>query len=118
MPPLPLDPVIHQAVRLRVMALLNRNRTAPFVWVRDTLGLTDGNLGSHVARLAEAGYVVSARALTRTGFQVWLRMTPKGEGAYRSYLSALRSYLGQDDERSRDASVEGAAPPGPPRFDG
>jgi DNA-binding MarR family transcriptional regulator len=91
--PEPLDPVIHQIVRLRVMALLSRNRAAPFVWVRDVLELTDGNLGSHMARLVSAGYAVSTRTLTRSGFQVWLKITPAGDQAYRAYLSALRSYL-------------------------
>jgi DNA-binding MarR family transcriptional regulator len=93
MNPQPLDPVIHQVVRLRVMALLSRNRTAPFVWVREVLGLTDGNLGSHMSRLVAAGYAESTRTLTRTGFQVRLRITPAGDDAYRVYLTALRSYL-------------------------
>lgn len=93
MPLEPLDPVIHQVVRLRVMALLYRNRSASFVWVRGELGVTDGNLGSHVARLQEAGYAVSARVLTRSGFQVRVRITPQGDRAYQAYLAALRSYL-------------------------
>lgn len=93
MSPEPLDPVIHQVVRLRVMAVLCRNRAASFVWVRESLGLTDGNLGSHVARLVAAGYVQSARTLTRSGFQVWIRITPTGDEAYRAYLGVLRSYL-------------------------
>jgi DNA-binding MarR family transcriptional regulator len=101
MKPEPLDPVIHQVVRLRIMALLSRNRAAPFVWVRDVLGLTDGNLGSHMARLASAGYAVSTRTLTRSGFQVWLRVTAAGDEAYRAYLSALRSYLESPDEASK-----------------
>ncbi|HEV2317084.1 MAG TPA: transcriptional regulator [Thermoplasmata archaeon] len=98
MPPESLDPIIHQLVRLRVMALLSRNRAASFVWVRDTLQLTDGNLGSHVARLVSAGYAESTRLLTRSGFQVWLRITPKGDQAYRAYLSGLRSYLAPEDK--------------------
>jgi DNA-binding MarR family transcriptional regulator len=101
-----LDPVIHQAVRLRVMVLLSRNRAASFVWVRDTLGLTDGNLGSHTARLVAAGYAVSSRVLTRSGFQVWLRITPVGNDAYLAYLAALRSYLEPVDAVRVDPSVE------------
>jgi DNA-binding MarR family transcriptional regulator len=115
MPPEPLDPIIHQAVRLRVMALLSRNRTAPFVWVRDTLGLTDGNLGSHMARLAEAGYASSTRVLTRSGFQVWLRITPAGDDAYQSYLSSLRSYLEPSEAGRIVSSSAGADPLDPPR---
>jgi DNA-binding MarR family transcriptional regulator len=101
-----LDPVIHQAVRLRVMVLLSRNRAASFVWVRDTLGLTDGNLGSHMARLVAAGYAESSRLLTRSGFQVWLRITPAGDGAYREYLATLRSYLEPIDALRPDSSTE------------
>lgn len=89
----PLDPAIHQAVRLRVMALLVRNRRASFVWVRDTLALTDGNLGSHVAKLSAAGYIDAGKVLTRGGFQVWLRITPAGDEAFRRYCAALRAYL-------------------------
>jgi DNA-binding MarR family transcriptional regulator len=92
----PLDPVIHQPTRLRILALLYRNRRAAFTWVRDTLGLTDGNLGSHAAKLAEVEYIDQGRVLTTAGFQVWLRMTPKGDDAFRAYLEALKAYVGTE----------------------
>lgn len=92
----PLDPVIHQPTRLRIVALLYRNRRAAFTWVRDTLGLTDGNLGSHAAKLAEAAYIHQGRVLTTQGFQVWLRMTPQGDQAFRAYLEALKAYVGTE----------------------
>ncbi len=88
-----LDPLIHQATRLRVMALLARNREAPFTWMQETLGLTPGNLDSHVQRLVEAGYVHQWRALTASGFQSRVRLTPEGDAAYRAYLAALRAVL-------------------------
>ena len=88
-----LDPVIHQATRLRIMALLYRNRVAPFTWVRDTLGLTDGNLDTHVTRLEGAGYLKRGRALDVGVFQVRVKITPEGDAAFRAYLEALRSYL-------------------------
>jgi DNA-binding MarR family transcriptional regulator len=94
----PLDPLIHQPTRLRILALLYRNRRAAFTWVRDTLALTDGNLGSHAAKLAEAGYIVQGRVLTTQGFQVWLRMTPRGDEAFRAYVSSLRAYVGTDTD--------------------
>lgn len=91
-----LDLVIHQPTRLRILALLYRNRRAAFTWIRDTLGLTDGNLGSHAAKLAEAGYVDQGRVLTTQGFQVWLRMTPQGDEAFRTYLKTLKAYVGSE----------------------
>ncbi len=88
-----LDPVIHQATRLRIMALLHRNRVASFTWVRDTLGLTDGNLDTHAAKLEEAGYVKRGRALDIGGFEVRMKITPEGDTAFRAYLDGLRAYL-------------------------
>ncbi|HEX9766253.1 MAG TPA: transcriptional regulator [Nitriliruptorales bacterium] len=88
-----LDPIIHQPTRLRIMALLHRNRDAAFTWVRDTLKLTDGNLNSHATRLERAGYVQQGRTLTPAGFQVRLRLTRAGDDAFRAYVAALRSYL-------------------------
>ncbi len=95
-----LDPVIHQATRLRIMALLHRNRVASFTWVRDTLGLTDGNLDTHAAKLEEAGYVKRGRALDIGGFEVRMKITPEGDAAFRSYLDVLRTYLAVESEAS------------------
>lgn len=95
----PLDPVIHQPTRLRIMTLLFRNRQASFTWVRDALGLTDGNLGSHAEKLAHGGYVAQGRVLTPAGFQVRLRITPEGDAAFRQYLLALRGYLEAEGPR-------------------
>lgn len=102
-----LDPVIHQATRLRIMALLHRNRVASFTWVRDTLGLTDGNLDTHAAKLEEAGYVKRGRALDIGGFEVRMKITPEGDAAFRAYLEGLRGYLAT--QPAADAS-EGKAP--------
>jgi len=105
-----LDPIIHQATRLRIMALLFRNRTAAFTWARDTLGLTDGNLDTHTKRLEDAGYIRRGRVLTTGGFQVRLRITPEGDAAFRAYLEALRVYLALE-------TVEPTRPASPPSTD-
>ncbi len=43
-----LDDVIHQRVRLGVLSILAQTREADFTYLRDTLGVTDGNLGRHL----------------------------------------------------------------------
>lgn len=88
-----LDPVIHQAARLRIMAALQRNREARFTALRDALGLTDGNLASHAAVLEKAGYVASRRALTPGGFELRYRITPEGAAAVLAYAAELRTLL-------------------------
>lgn len=88
-----LDPIIHQATRLRIMTALNRNREAGFTSLRDGLGLTDGNLGSHAEKLVEAGYIESRRVLTPRGFEVRLRITSEGSRAFAAYVDMLRALL-------------------------
>ena len=55
-----LNEIIHQPVRLRVMAALitlEQNDEVDFTYLRNLLEVTDGNLGAHLAKLEEAGYI-------------------------------------------------------------
>lgn len=105
-----LDPTIHQATRLRIMAALFRNRESSFTRLRDGLALTDGNLGSHAAALEKAGYVESRRALAGLSFEVRYRITPAGSAAFVAYTQALRALLdgalAEDQEEAGDRREE------------
>lgn len=110
MEPPPLDPVIHQASRLRILALLYRNRELAFTTIRNLLGFTDGNLASHLSRLDAAGYVRTGRVLVALSFEVHAKITQTGSAAFRAYLAQLRGLL--------EAAEPGASPsvpeaPGP-----
>lgn len=102
----PLDPLLHQPVRLRIMVALYRNRQLRFPALRDELGLTPGNLGAHLEKLEAAGYVHSARVLSEASFETRYRITPLGSDAFRAYLAALRDVL--------EPATEGAGVGGPP----
>jgi DNA-binding transcriptional ArsR family regulator len=55
-----LNETIHQTVRLRIMAalvILNPGDEVEFTYLRDLLDVTDGNLGAHLRKLEEAGYI-------------------------------------------------------------
>ena len=55
-----LDDIIHQPLRLKIMAALNALPTATgleFSRLKKLTGATDGNLGAHIETLARAGYV-------------------------------------------------------------
>lgn len=96
-----LDPIIHQATRLRIMAALFRNREASFTQLRNGLDLTDGNLGSHAAALEKAGYLDSRRALIGVSFEVRYRITPEGSAAFVRYTEALRALLDEANSPER-----------------
>lgn len=88
-----LDPLVHQPTRLQLLAYLYRNRQASFKRVTRELGLTPGNVASHVAKLEEAGYVESLRALHALSFEVRFRMTEKGDAAFRAHVAALHALI-------------------------
>ncbi|MCA9961572.1 MAG: transcriptional regulator, partial [Anaerolineales bacterium] len=55
-----LNEIIHQTVRLRIMAslvTLEPTDEVEFTYLRNLLGVTDGNLGAHLRKLEEAGYI-------------------------------------------------------------
>src|SRR5574342_1141369 len=56
-PFLQLDRVIHEKGRLAIMSLLGASDQLAFTEMRETLGMTDGNLTTHLRTLHEAGYV-------------------------------------------------------------
>ena len=52
-----LDRIIHEPARLRIAMILSAVDRADFNFLVSTLGLTRGNLNSHMNRLERAGYV-------------------------------------------------------------
>ena len=55
-----LNETIHQPVRLRIMAALvtlEPGIEVDFSYLRDLLDVTDGNLGAHLRKLEETGYI-------------------------------------------------------------
>lgn len=85
--------VMHQPVRLRIMSTLHRQRRVRFAALRDGLGLTDGNLATHVRRLEESGWVRTERGWSSGGFQTFVQLTPVGSDAIVRYASAMRAFL-------------------------
>ena len=92
----PLDPLIHVPARLRIMvtlAALGAGDTLEFTRLQDMLGLTPGNLITHLRKLEEAGYI----SMEKIGIGVWSRtlvgLTSRGRAALDAYTEALRGLL-------------------------
>ncbi|WP_315558909.1 transcriptional regulator [Actinomyces gerencseriae] len=92
----PLDPVIHAQARLRIMATLAglpRGDEMVFPRLREMLGMTAGNLSTHLSRLEEAGYVSQSKTFTGRTPATYLALTTKGRAAFEEYTRALREML-------------------------
>jgi DNA-binding HxlR family transcriptional regulator len=95
MPELPeLNPVIHGKLRLAVLSLLSTVDEAEFTWLREKTGATDGNLGAHLLKLEEAGYLRVEKKFAHRKPMTLYRMTPGGRKALTEYVQSLKSLLG------------------------
>ncbi len=89
-----LDPVIHGKLRLAILSLLSGVEEAEFTWLRDKTGSTDGNIGAHLLKLEEAGYIAVEKKFVLRKPMTLYRMTEAGRAALSGYILALRTLLG------------------------
>ncbi len=95
MPELPeLDPIVHGKLRLALLSLLSSVDEAEFSWLRQKTGSTDGNLGAHLLKLEEAGYIVIEKKFIARKPVTLYKMTERGRTALVGYVQALRQLLG------------------------
>ena len=84
-----LDDMLLQKVRLGIMSVLMARGDADFRFLKETLGVTDGNLSIHLTKLEDAGYIVSAKEFVRKKPHTTYAPTEAGRTAFQSYLAAL-----------------------------
>ena len=89
-----LDPVVHGKLRLALLSLLASVDEAEFSCLRQKTGSTDGNLGAHLLKLEEAGYVAMEKKFVARKPVTLYRMTDSGRTALVDYIHALRTILG------------------------
>jgi DNA-binding MarR family transcriptional regulator len=84
-----LDRIIHEPVRLRIMATLGGVDTADFKFLISTLGLSKGNLASHVEKLEGAGYVQVIKGFNGKITHTAYALTQKGRSALEKHWITL-----------------------------
>ncbi|MDW8259385.1 MAG: transcriptional regulator [Gammaproteobacteria bacterium] len=88
-----LDEVIHSPLRLAIMAVLTAVESAEFTFLRDQVKATDGNLGAHLRKLEEAGYVQLTKRFVDRKPRTDCALTPAGRAAFAAYIDKLSSLL-------------------------
>lgn len=90
------DNVIHQPVRLRIMAMLcnlGRDGAIDFSTLKDSLELTEGNLGAHLTTLENAGHVSIEKTFVARRPKTFVRPTTGGRRAFEDHVVALEAML-------------------------
>ena len=91
-----LNEVIHQAVRLKIMAALNvlpPDAALEFARLKALANATDGNLGAHLETLERAGYVASEKLFIGKKPQTRIRATAAGRRAFAEHVAYLPEIL-------------------------
>ena len=94
--PIILNEIIHQSTRLRIMALLvsmPEDGRFAYGFIQDTLGLTGGNLTTHLRKLEDADYLVIEKEFVDLKPRTWVQATPTGRRAFAAYLVNLERVL-------------------------
>jgi len=87
------DDAVHQPTRLAILVVLHEAGRADFAYLKRTLGLTDGNLGRHLATLEDNGLVELSKGFEGRRPRTWARLTRPGRRALDDELRAMRSLL-------------------------
>lgn len=93
-----LDPVIHAQARLRIMASLSTlgpSDQISFPRLQELLGMTAGNLSTHLRKLEDADYVAVEKTHERRTPVTYLALSKTGRRAFEDYMEALRGMLGE-----------------------
>jgi DNA-binding MarR family transcriptional regulator len=91
-----LNETIHQTVRLRTMAALvtlKPDEEVDFTYLRGLLDVTDGNLGAHLRKLEEAGYIAVNKAFVERKPRTFVAATAEGRKVFAEHVAALESIL-------------------------
>ena len=91
-----LDPLIHAPARLRIvvtLAALREGDSLSFPRLQRMLGLTPGNLITHLRKLEDAGYLVTEKSDAGPSAGTSVTLTRAGRRALDDYTATLRGIL-------------------------
>ena len=88
-----IDDVVHQRVRLGILALLEPAEDVDFQLLRDSLELTDGNLSRHLQVLEDAGYLRIDKTFEGKRPRTRISITREGRQALDAEVKALRELV-------------------------
>ena len=88
-----LNKAFESRVRLGIMAVLAVNAWVDHAQLKELLGVTDGNLASHLAALEELRYVQVRKRFVGKRPNTSYKSTVSGARAFRDHLDAIERLI-------------------------
>jgi DNA-binding MarR family transcriptional regulator len=92
------DPLLLSRARLGIVTVLLARKSAAFSDLKDLLGLTQGNLGVHLGKLEEEGYVSIEKAFVKKKPRTTATLTAKGRQAFLAHVALLETIAREADD--------------------
>ncbi|MBE7173386.1 MAG: transcriptional regulator [Williamsia sp.] len=88
-----LNKVFDSRIRLGIMSALMVNASVTFNELKELIGVTDGNLASHLKTLEENGFVKVQKGFIGRKTNTEYSVTKAGEKAFKLHLDALEKMI-------------------------
>lgn len=89
-----LNKLFDSRIRLGIMSALVVNKEMNFNELKELLGITDGNLASHLKTLEESEFVKVQKGFIGRKTNTTYSITKSGEKAFKAHLTALEKMIG------------------------
>lgn len=99
-----LDEVVHQRVRLGILAIAQEAKTVDFGFLQTTLELTAGNLSHNLTVLEAAGLIRIRKGYEGKRPRTRVQITAAGRQALQTEIAHLRQLIAQVDTQHLDAN--------------
>lgn len=87
------DPLLHQAIRSKLVSLLIANEELPFKALKESLEVTDGNLSSHLSKLEKEQYISIEKSFEGKRPKTVVSISEKGRKAFDNYIETLKKFI-------------------------
>ena len=84
-----VDRLVHEPARMGILTVLQRVRSVEFLFLQNVLGLTKGNLSSHLTKLENGGLVAITKTFVKKKPQTSVEITPQGREAIARHWDQL-----------------------------
>ena len=94
---LSIDKTIHEPARITILTLLSVVDKTDFLFLKNSTGLTQGNLSSHLAQLENAGYVEIEKTFKGKRPLTLISISERGNKNFKAYLKTIKKYIDQSE---------------------
>lgn len=88
-----LNKIFDSRIRLGIMSALMVNEDVGFNALKELIGVTDGNLASHLKTLEDNGYIKVQKGFIGRKTNTTYQVTKSGEKAFQLHLDALEQMI-------------------------